>query len=159
MFTIPMLKSLKLRSGITMSEEQGQRPTRRIVSDTGGSIEYLATVTAEARAQAEIVIAVETIRELVSAIRAGSPEISYHKPALPKWLPRVLVWAFLFLFVHSALAYVYFVAREAMSRGYDIELTVRAMKPSVTLRATKPSNGDAPPHSGFDASRKGGRSN
>jgi hypothetical protein len=37
-----------------MSEEQGQEPTHRIVSDTGGSIEVLAALTGEAKVQAEL---------------------------------------------------------------------------------------------------------
>ena len=44
-----------------MSEEQGQGPTHRIVSDSGGSIEFLATVTAEANVLTETVITAKTI--------------------------------------------------------------------------------------------------
>ena len=123
-----------------MSNEKEQ-PTHLIFSDSGGSIEILSAVAADAHLPLETEIAVHTIRELVSAIRAGFPKIIFHKPALPQWIPRVLVWPFLLLLAYSVLVYV--VAHDALSLGYNIELTVRAMKPSVTLRATRPSDENA----------------
>jgi hypothetical protein len=149
-----------LRASVTMGIPIGIRADEsqvtRVTSISSTPVEIMATVSGEGRIGIEIIV-VDNVRDLIAAIRTGSPEITYHKPTLPTWLPWVLVWAFLFVFTQSAIAYVYFVAREALSRGYDVELTVRAMKPSVTLRATNPKGGDVPPRSGVDGGRKNGR--
>lgn len=123
---------------MSISGEKEEPPRHVILADSGGSIEFGGTVAATVHAPLEIEIAVESLPELVSAIRAGSPTISYHQPRLPAWVPRFAVWSLLFLLAQSALFYVYFLAHEAMSHGYNIELTIRAMKPSVTLKASKP---------------------
>jgi hypothetical protein len=112
-----------------------------IVSGAGGPIEFLATVTAEARVPTEIAIAVERIPELISAVRAGSSPIIYYKPAAPRWLPPLLVWMFLSLLVYSVMSYL--IAREGMSRGYGLEYTYRGLIPSITLSLSPPSPGDA----------------
>jgi hypothetical protein len=132
---------LGLKGGITMSEEQGQKPTHPIVVDTGGSIEFLATNAADTTGPLEIGIAVETIPELISAVRARSSPITYYKPAAPRWLPPLLVWTFLALIVYSVVAYLD--TREGMSRGYGVEYTYRGLIPSITLRLSPPSAGDA----------------
>ena len=123
-----------------MSEEQGQKPTHPIVVDTGGSIEFLATNTVDTAVPFEIGIAVETIPELISAVRAGSSPITYYKPAAPRWLPPLLVWPFLALIVYSVNAYL--IAREGMSRGYGVEYTYRGLIPSITLQLSPPSAKD-----------------
>jgi hypothetical protein len=125
-----------------MSEEHEQRPTPQpIVSNTGSmSIEFLAAQTAEARVPTEIAVAVETIPELISAVRARSSPIIFYKPATPRWLPPLLVWMFLVPIVYSVMTYL--IACEGMSRGYGVEYTYRALIPSITLRLWPPSAGD-----------------
>jgi hypothetical protein len=131
----------------------GQGPTHPIVVDTGGSIEFLATNTADTAAPLEIAIAVETIPDLIAAVRARSSPITYYKEATPLWLPRWLVWKVLKLLVRSVLFYLvvceaHSLAHEALSLGCTLELTLRGSKPSVTLWLPHPSAGDAarPPH-------------
>jgi hypothetical protein len=138
--------------GHYMSEEQGQGPaarnagagaavpTHQIVSDTGGSAEFLASVTAEVRVPLEIEIAVEGIPELISAVRAGSSLISFYKSAAPRWLPTLLMWLVLGLLTHSVMGYL--MARDGISRGYSVEYTFRALTPSITLRLSPPSARD-----------------
>jgi hypothetical protein len=132
-----------------MSEEHEQPLTPRpIVSDTGMSMEFHAALTAEARVPTEIAIAVQTIPDLISAVRARSSPITYYKEATPLWLPPWLVWKVLNLLVRSVLIYLvvcqaHSLAREALSLGYTLELTFRGSKPSVTLWLPHPSAGDA----------------
>jgi hypothetical protein len=148
----PNLQTIEAPKWNFMSEEQGQGPaarnagtraavpTHQIVSDTGGSIEFLASVTREVRVPLEIVIAVEGIPELISAVRAGSSPISFYKSAAPRWFPTWLTWMVLSLLVYSAMTYL--IARDGMSRGYDVEYTYRGLIPSITLRLSHPRAGD-----------------
>lgn len=123
-----------------MAEEHKQRRTPLVIDSGGGPIEFLAAQTAEARVPIEIVIAVEGIPELISAVRAGSTQISYYKPAVSRWFPPWFIWKILYLIVKCTM--IYLVVHDGMSHGYTIEFTQRGSKPSITLRPSHPGAGD-----------------
>jgi hypothetical protein len=136
------LRDTSVTMGIPIGIRADGSQVTRVTSISSTPVEMLATVSGEGRIGIEIVV-VDNVRDLIAAIRAGSPDIAYQKPGSLPWIPRLIRGVLLFLLAQSALAYVYLTAHEAMSRGYDLELTLKAVTPSVTLKASRPSGEQA----------------
>jgi hypothetical protein len=118
-----------------MSEEHAQRLTPLVIDTGGGPIEFLAAHSASARLETDFVT-VETIQELIAAVRAGSSPVNYKPAGPPRLLGRVLE-----LLVRAVVFYC--IARYGLPPGYKLETTYNAFPPSVTLRILPPSAGDA----------------
>lgn len=106
-------------------------PQYRVVSDSGGAIETLATVRTDAAAIVEFA-------GLRQALREHRPEIIVTPPA---WLPSALFFLFL-IAVLFELAIDGVLSRQGLRDGYNVErclkVKVKDIELSSCLKLTKP---------------------